>query len=130
MQKILVVEDETIVQKILSEIAEEKLVRIANVESKLLQYDEITLNPETYEVLKNEDTIDLTKKEYEILKLFMENPRKVFSRNKLLEEIWNYDYAGDERVINTHIMHIRKKLNCNLIDTVRGVGYKLTVKSN
>ena len=125
MQRILVVEDETIVQKFLNEIAEENIVRISSNDENLIQYDDIILNVDSYEVLKNNEKIELTMREYQILKLLMENPNKVFSREKLLNNIWKYDNWVDENVINTHISNIRKKLNCNCIETIRSIGYKL-----
>ena len=55
----------------------------------------------------------------------MESPHKVFSRNNLLNSVWSYDYFGDEKIVNTHIKNIRKKLGNDIIETVRGAGYKL-----
>lgn len=125
MSKILVIEDEDMIQKFLSEISKEKIVTISNVKAKLLQYDDIILNTESYEVLKNGEKIELTTKEYQILKLFMENINRVFSKDDLLEKIWTYDFTGDDQVIYTHIKNIRKKLGDNVIKNVRGIGYKI-----
>ena len=55
----------------------------------------------------------------------MENMGRVFSRDNLLDRIWDYDYVGDEKIINTHIKNIRKKLGVDYIETIRGVGYKI-----
>ena len=85
----------------------------------------ITLNKENYEVIQNGTKVFLTAKEFEILKSFMESPHKVFSRNNLLNSVWSYDYFGDEKIVNTHIKNIRKKLGNDIIETVRGAGYKL-----
>ena len=126
MGKILVIDDDDIVKKFLSEIAEENIVVIDKKDkNKILIYGDIQLNQETYEVLKNDKKVFLTVREFEILKLFMENPNKVFTRNNLLNSIWNYDYMGDEKIVNTHIKNIRKKLGKDIIKTVRGAGYKL-----
>ena len=122
----MVIDDDDIVKKFLSEIAEENIVVIDKKDkNKILIYGDIQLNQETYEVLKNDKKVFLTVREFEILKLFMENPNKVFTRNNLLNSIWNYDYMGDEKIVNTHIKNIRKKLGKDIIKTVRGAGYKL-----
>lgn len=126
MSKILVIEDESIIKRFLNEIAEENIAIInAPKKSNELQYNDITLNKENYEVLKGTKKVLLTVKEFEILKLLMESPNKVFSRNNLLNSVWSYDYFGDEKIVNTHIKNIRKKLGNDIIETVRGAGYKL-----
>ena len=71
------------------------------------------------------ETVPFTVKEYEILKLLLENKNKVFTRDELLQKIWGYDFIGDDKTVNNHIMRIRKKLGENSVVTVRGVGYKL-----
>ena len=76
-------------------------------------------------MIQNGTKVFLTTKEFEILKLFMESPHKVFSRNNLLNSVWSYHYFGDKKIINTHIKNIRKKLGNDIIETVRGAGYKL-----
>ena len=67
----------------------------------------------------------LTARESEILRLFMENKGRVFTREQLLDQIWNYDYMGDDKIIKTHIKNIRKKLGVDSIKTIRGVGYRI-----
>ena len=76
-------------------------------------------------MIQNGTKVFLTTKEFEILKSFMESSHKVFSRNNLLNSVWSYHYFGDEKIINTHIKNIRKKLGNDIIETVRGAGYKL-----
>ena len=129
MGRVLVIEDEKIIQKFLNEFSEEiSIVEIGNstkVRDKVLNYNNITLNSDSYEVYNGDTKIELTNKEFEILKLLLENPNKVFSRNSLLNNVWNYDYLGDEKIVNTHIKNIRKKLGCDIIKTVRGAGYKI-----
>ena len=61
--------------------------------------------------------------------LFMENQGRVFTRGQLLDLIWNYDYMGDDKIINTHIKNIRKKLGVDCIETIRGVGYRIDKKN-
>jgi len=97
----------------------------ADGNSNILAYREIQLDTENYKVFVAGQEIILTAREFEILHLFMENPGRVFTREQLLDIIWNYDYAGDDKIINTHIKNIRKKLGVDCIETIRGVGYRI-----
>lgn len=97
----------------------------ADSNSSILAYREIQLDTENYKVFVAGQEIILTAREFEILHLFMENPGRVFTREQLLDIIWNYDYAGDDKIINTHIKNIRKKLGVDCIETIRGVGYRI-----
>ncbi len=97
----------------------------ADSNSNILAYREIQLDTENYKVFVAGQEIILTAREFEILHLFMENPGRVFTREQLLDIIWNYDYAGDDKIINTHIKNIRKKLGVDCIETIRGVGYRI-----
>ena len=94
-------------------------------EPSVIRYKEITLDAENYEVLVGTDEVSLTSREFEILKLLLENPGKVFSRESLLDSVWGYEYYGDQKIVNTHIKNIRKKLGVDYIETIRGVGYKI-----
>lgn len=100
-------------------------VRTGEVGTRTLAHGEIQLNPETYKVFVSGQEITLTAREFEILRLFMENQGRVFTREQLLDIIWNYDYVGDDKIINTHIKNIRKKLGVDCIQTIRGVGYRI-----
>ena len=93
-----------------------------------LSYKKLTLYLDGQEVLVYGKEVILTVREYEILKLLMENPNKIFSRENLLCSIWGYEYYGDERILNTHICNIRKKLGEEYIETIRGRGYRLVKK--
>lgn len=93
--------------------------------SKVITYRDIQLDTESYKIFVSGNEIDLTAREYEILKLFMENKGRVFTRQQIMDIIWNYDYYGDDKIINTHIKNIRKKLGADCIETVRGVGYRI-----
>ena len=93
--------------------------------NKVLKYKNITLDTENYEVFVDNKKIPLTYREYEILKLFLENQGKVFTRDNILNSIWSYDYYGDDKIVNTHIKNIRKKLGYDYIETIRGVGYRI-----
>lgn len=129
MLKMLIIDDENVIQKFLNEISEENIITtdkiVKSQKSNILEYKDITLNKENYEILKNGEKLEFTTKEFEILKLLMENPNKVFSREHLLDEVWGYDYYGDPKIVNTHIKNIRKKLKTDIIKTVRGAGYKI-----
>ena len=87
----------------------------------------ITLKKTEHKVIANGEKVELTHKEFEMLRLFMHNPNMVFSRDKLMSEIWGVDYIGETRTIDMHIKTLRQKLgDCGAqIKTVIGVGYKM-----
>lgn len=87
----------------------------------------ITLKEAEHKVVADGERVELTYKEFEILKLFMHNPNKVFSRDKLMSEIWGMDYIGETRTVDMHIKTLRHKLRNagGQIKTVIGVGYRL-----
>ena len=94
---------------------------------KAITVGAITLNDKEHLVTVNGEKVVLTFKEFEILKLFMHNPGIVFSRDKLLSEVWGIDYLGETRTVDMHIKTLRQKLGKSgcLIETVIGVGYKM-----
>lgn len=87
----------------------------------------ITLNDNEHKVTANGEKIELTHKEFEILKLFMQSPNVVFSRDKLMSTVWGVDYVGETRTVDMHIKTLRQKLGeaGGQIKTVIGVGYRL-----
>ena len=90
----------------------------------------LTLNLNDYSVSKNGDILELTGKEFEILKLFMQNPKKVYTKEQIYSLIWKDTYYGDENAVNVHISRLRSKIeddprNPIYILTVWGIGYKL-----
>ena len=90
----------------------------------------LNVNLLKHEVFKGNEKIDLTLKEFELLKLLLENKGKVLSRNYLLDKIWGYDYYGETRTVDVHIRYLRKKIEGDnssekYIQTIRGVGYKI-----
>lgn len=96
----------------------------------LLSYRDITLNKEKYEVRKGGEKLVLTLKEFELLKMLIENKGRVLTRDSLLDKIWGYDYPGETRTVDVHIRHLRQKINDEdgsnqMIETIRGVGYKI-----
>jgi two-component system response regulator VanR len=94
-------------------------------ENTIIHYKDISLDIDSFTVLVNGENISLTTREFEILKLLLENQGRVFTRDNLLNTIWGYDYFGDAKIANTHIKNIRRKLGVDYIDTIRGVGYKI-----
>ena len=97
----------------------------AGVETNILRYKDLTLDTDSFTVLVKDESASLTIREFEILKLLVENQGRVFTRESLLDSIWGYDYFGDEKIVNTHIKNIRKKLGVDYIETMRGAGYKI-----
>lgn len=97
---------------------------------EVLSIGKITLSDKEHLVIVNGEKVVLTFKEFEILKLFMSNPGIVFSRDKLLSEVWGIDYLGESRTVDVHIKTLRQKLGDAgaLIETVIGVGYKMEGK--
>ena len=87
----------------------------------------LELDRERHEVRVNGLPIALTRKEYELLRLFMDHPRTAFGREQLLERVWGYDYVGETRTVDVHVRTLRQKLGdaAVCIETVRGVGYRL-----
>lgn len=99
--------------------------------NKELVFKEINLNKETREVNINTKTISLTSREFDILQLFIQNPKKVFTKSNIFESVWEEEYMGDDNTINVHISNLRNKISkyseCDYIQTVWGIGYKLEV---
>lgn len=96
----------------------------------LLAAGSLTLNPNDYTVTKNGTHIELTSKEFEILKLLMQHPGKVYTKEQIYSRVWNDLYFGDENAVNVHISRLRNKIEENpreprFIVTVWGIGYKL-----
>ena len=95
--------------------------------SNKLKAGDLILELDRHEVYLRDRLIDLTVKEYGILKLLLENKGRVISREHILEKIWGYDYFGETRTVDVHIRYLRKKLgeDENFIDAIRGLGYKI-----
>lgn len=87
----------------------------------------VTINVETYQVIAEGRPLDLTYKEFELLRFLAQSPGRVFSRARLLREVWGYDFYGGTRTVDVHVRRLRAKLGPqheHLIETVRGVGYR------
>ncbi|MCI8670977.1 MAG: response regulator transcription factor [Bacilli bacterium] len=93
-------------------------------------YEDLVLDDLAHEVKVDGEIIDLTPKEYELLKYFMQNKNIALSRDTILSNIWGYDFYGDERTVDTHVKTLRNNLGKyrDNIKTVRGMGYKFEVK--
>ncbi len=96
-------------------------------DTEQLKKGTLELDEKRHEVRVNGKTVQLTLKEYELLRIFMENPGIVFSRDRLLSSVWGIDFIGESRTVDVHIGTLRTKLGeCgDYIETVRGVGYKM-----
>jgi len=116
---------------------EELLARIGTIlkrsgrgrkEDGPLTFLDLELDDETREVFRDGNAIELTDTEFRLLRYLMTNPRRVLTRGQILDHVWEYDFAGDARVLETYISYLRRKLDLygpGLIITVRGVGYAL-----
>lgn len=105
------------------------LLRRTIIEDKNeLNFGNITINEKQFKVFINDTDVELTKKEFEMFKYLTENKGNVLSREQILNRVWGYDYYGDYRVVDNHVKRLRKKLDNDYIETVRGVGYRFEVK--
>lgn len=93
--------------------------------SDSIRYKEITLSETERKVTLSGNEIALTHLEFEILLLLLKNKGRVFTRDDLFNLVWGYDFVGDEKGVNFHIMNLRRKLGVDYIETVRGVGYRI-----
>ncbi|MBM7648849.1 two-component system alkaline phosphatase synthesis response regulator PhoP [Bacillus ectoiniformans] len=99
-------------------------------EEKFVEVAELKIFPEQYEAYFQSNLLELTPKEFELLLYLVENKGRVLTRDQLLSAVWKYDFAGDTRIVDVHISHLREKIELNTrkplyIKTIRGLGYKL-----
>lgn len=98
-------------------------------ESENLKVDKLILNTKKHKVTYDNEEIDLTKKEFDLLKYLLENKGTVVTRDIVLEKIWGYDYIGDTNVVDVYVRYLRNKIDnrfdVKIINTVRGVGYQI-----
>ena len=102
---------------------------VSTVEKQRLTFEKLMIDPERREVTLNNQLIPLTALEFDLLRFLASHPGRVWRRSELIQEVWDYEYVGDQRVVDVHIGQIRKKIEIDvtqpiLIQTVRGVGYK------
>jgi two-component system OmpR family response regulator len=99
-------------------------------DSPVLRFADLELDEDTRDVTRAGEPLTLTDTEYRLLRFFLRNPRRVLTRAQILDHVWDYDFGGDARVLETYVSYLRKKLDvaadsAPLIHTVRGVGYAL-----
>jgi two-component system OmpR family response regulator len=95
-----------------------------------LRFADLELDPDTHEVWRGSESIQLTATEFRLLHLFMQNPRRVLSKAQILEHVWDYDFDGDANIVETYVSYLRKKIDRvepPLLHTIRGAGYSLRV---
>ena len=96
-----------------------------DMDTDTLRYKELQISAKQRQVLVSGAEVILTQSEFDILLLFLKNQGRVFTRDELLNLVWGYEFIGEEKSVNFHIMNLRKKLSVDYIETVRGVGYKI-----
>ncbi|MBV7506074.1 response regulator transcription factor [Bacillus sp. sid0103] len=103
---------------------------VGGEETGQIQIGNLRINPEKYEAHFNDNLLELTLKEFELLLFLAQNKGRVMTRDQLLSAVWNYDFAGDTRIVDVHISHLREKVEVETkkpvyIKTIRGLGYKM-----
>lgn len=96
----------------------------------VIRVGKLSINPDTYAARLDQRALDLTYKEFELLKFLAQHPGRVFTRDQLLREVWGYDYFGGPRTVDVHVRRLRAKLGSeheSMIGTVRQVGYKFVL---
>lgn len=103
--------------------------RISKPSASVMTLGNLQLNVSNREVMVQDQPIELTKKEFELLEYMMRNPKVVLTRDNILNEIWDFDYDGDTRIVDVHIFKLRSKLQGSQINikSMRGVGYSLEI---
>ena len=95
----------------------------------MLRFADLSLDTGTRQASRGDRVINLTAKEYELLELFMRNPRQVLTRDMIFDRVWGYDFGGESNIIEVYVRYLRQKLETDdeprLIHTVRGMGYVL-----
>ncbi|MDE6625337.1 MAG: response regulator transcription factor [Lachnospiraceae bacterium] len=103
------------------------LRRSRTINKTTISFEDVVVDFSAYTVTKNGEPISLTTKEIEILKVLIENQGNVLSRMQILDAVWGFDSDIADRIIDTHIKNLRKKLECTSIHTVKGIGYRFEV---
>ena len=101
---------------------------VATGSSSVLAVGDLTLDEDAHEVRRGDEEITLTATEFELLRYFMRNPRRVLSKTQILDRVWHYDFGGQANVVELYVSYLRKKIDAGrepMIHTVRGVGYVL-----
>ena len=98
-------------------------------DQKILSANGIELNTESRAVYRNGSPVSLTQLEFELLQTFLNHKNQVLTRDNLISQVWGYDFEGDEKTVNIHIMNLRRKLGVDCICTIRGVGYRFEIEN-
>lgn len=104
-------------------------IRGKTEDQKILSANGIELNTESRTVHRNGSPVSLTQLEFELLQTFLNHKNQVLTRDNLISQVWGYDFEGDEKTVNIHIMNLRRKLGVDCIRTIRGVGYKFEIEN-
>lgn len=121
------------VKAILRRSSETAFIEKDSSAKDMIVYEHLVIDNDAHRVTANNTRVNLTPKEYELLLFLAKSPDKVFNREELLKEVWNYDFYGDLRTVDTHVKRLREKLNkvspeaSQMIHTVWGIGYKFEV---
>lgn len=120
------------IEELLARIRVYERNNVSKNDKDLFKVKDIVMDDKTHEVWRADTEIELTKKEYDLLKMLMMNKNIVLTRDQIIEEVWGYDYDGDTNVVDVFIRYLRSKIDTGfedkLIGTVRGVGY--VIKEN
>ena len=117
-------EIEEVLARIRAFLRMRQLVRQDHSE-QVLTYETLTVDVNRHEVYCDGKKVELTRREFDLLVFFLENPERVLTRDQLVEHVWGFDYYGDTNVVDVYVRYVRKKLTGSWIQTVRGVGYML-----
>jgi two-component system, OmpR family, response regulator len=101
---------------------------VAAADTSVLRFADLVMNIDTHEVWRDEEPIDLTATEFNLLRYLLENARRVISKSELLDNVWGFEFRGDPNIVETYISYVRKKIDDRepaLIHTIRRVGYTL-----
>jgi DNA-binding response OmpR family regulator len=108
-----------------------KLRRPQLIEENVLRWHDVAINPATREAWRGKEALELTQREFDLLEVFLREPRRVFSKDHLLEIVWGHDFEGGPNIVETYISYLRAKIDPrnapgSFVRTVRGVGYGLS----
>ena len=101
---------------------------VAAADTAILRFADLVMNVDTHEVWRDEESVDLTATEFNLLRYLLENARRVLSKSELLDNVWGFEFRGDPNIVETYISYLRKKIDDRepaLIHTIRRVGYTL-----
>jgi two-component system, OmpR family, response regulator len=108
-------------------------VRASGQDETRVEFADLVMDLDTQEVWRGDRSVELTATEFRLLRYLMLNPRRVLTRAQILDHVWDYDFGGDARVLETYVSYLRKKIDNvepHLIHTVRGMGYSLRLPPN